>query len=232
MNAIVHFRCRDMNRREVENLLVDHMYFETKNILAVLGDPLPGEPETTPDPATHNRYACELVKQISDMNQGKYLPLPDRDEASRKGVETDFCIGIACYPEADDPEKELFIMGEKTKAGADFAITQMVFSAETYAAYIDRLKGTGIDIPVIPGVRPVTCMKHVEAAENIFGARVPTSLKEQLRGVTESFARRICLDFSVGLIDSLKDAGAPGAHMFTLNDVDMARDIMEALGER
>ena len=140
MNALVHFRCRDMNKREVENLLVDHMYFGTKNILAVLGDPLPGEPDTTPDPATHNRYACELVQQISDMNQGRYISLQDRPESRRNGIRTDFCIGIASYPDATDPEKEQFIMQEKTNAGADFAITQMVFSADTYSTYVDTLR--------------------------------------------------------------------------------------------
>jgi methylenetetrahydrofolate reductase (NADPH) len=231
MNALVHFRCRDMNRREVENLLVDHMYFGTRNILAVLGDPLPGEPENTPDPSTHNRYACELVRQISEMNRGKYLPLPDRPEAFRDGMQTDFCLGVACYPEADDQEKELFIMREKAKAGADFAITQMVFSAEAYARYVDRLKDTGTHLPVIPGVRPVTCMEHVQAAETVFGAIVPDDLKEKLKGVTEQMARDICIDFSVGLCTSLKEAGAPGVHMFTLNDVEMARDILDRLGE-
>jgi methylenetetrahydrofolate reductase (NADPH) len=231
MNALVHFRCRDMNKREVENLLVDHMYFGTKNILAVLGDPLPGEPETTPDPATHNHYACELVNQISDMNQGRYISLQDRPESRRDGIQTDFCIGIACYPEAKDPEKELFIMQEKTNAGADFAITQMVFSADTYTEYVDSLRSKGIKIPIIPGVRPVTCMQHVEAAETTFGANVPDELKQQLKNVTDIEARHICLEFSVNLINELKEQGAPGAHMFTLNDVTMARDILAGVGK-
>ena len=231
MNALVHFRCRDMNKREVENLLVDHMYFGTKNILAILGDPLPGEPESDPDPVTHNRYACELVQQITDMNNGRYISLKDRPESRRDGIRTDFCIGIACYPEAKDPDKELFIMQEKTNAGADFAITQMVFSTDTYAAYVDALRGRGIDIPVIPGVRPVTCMQHVEAAENIFGANVPDDLKQRLKGASDLEARHICLEFSVDLINGLKERGAPGAHMFTLNDVSMARDILDGLGK-
>lgn len=223
MNALVHFRCRDMDKREVENLLVDHMYFGTKNILAVLGDPLQGEEEKYLEPGTHNRYACELVRQISDMNDGKYLE-------NGQGLQTDFCIGVACYPEADDPEKEQFIMQEKAKAGAHFAISQMVFSADKYARYVDGLRSAGIDIPIIPGVRPVTCMEHVRAAETVFGANVPDSLKQELKGADEAMARKICVDFSVGLCGALEDAGAPGAHMFTLNDVGMARDILKGLG--
>lgn len=229
MNALVHFRCRDMNRREVENLLVDHMYFGTKNILAVLGDPLPGEAEKTPNSETHNIFACELVKQISDMNQGRYLGLTDDPEPYRGGVKTDFCIGVACYPEAEDLEKELFIMNEKTKAGADFGITQMVFSAQTYAVYIERLRKKGINIPIIPGIRPVTCMEHVDAAEFTFGANVPEHLKEKLKGASNDSARSLCLEFTEGLCKELKEVGAPGIHMFTLNDVDMAKEILARL---
>ena len=229
MNALVHFRCRDMNRREVENLLVDHMYFGTKNILAVLGDPLPGEPDTILDDNNHNRYASELVKQISDMNSGRYLALADEPSPFRDGMKTDFCIGVACYPEAEDDEKELFVMKEKAKAGAEFAISQMVFSAEAYSNYLNRLRGAGIDIPVIPGIRPVTCMEHVIAAEATFGASVPESLKVKLKSASTEIARKICIDFSVQLCNELKDAGAPGTHMFILNDVEMAKDITTRL---
>ncbi len=229
MNALVHFRCRDMNRREVENLLVDHMYFGTKNILAVLGDPLPNEPEKHPDPQTHNRYACELVRQISNMNHGKYLPLASDPEQYRKGMRTDFCIGVACYPEAEDMENELYVMGEKARAGADFAITQMIFNVGAYTDYLDGLRANGINISIISGIRPVSSLKHVKAAETIFGAKVPGSLKEALKSKSAGQAREICIDFSIGLIDELKAAGAPGVHMFILNDVGMARDILGRL---
>jgi methylenetetrahydrofolate reductase (NADPH) len=230
LNALVHFRCRDMNRREVENLLVDHMYFGTKNILAVLGDPLPDEPEKILDQETYNVYACELVKQISEMNRGRYLTLQDDKENHRNGVSTDFCIGVACYPEAEDPEKEIFIMEEKVRAGADFAITQMIFNANAYADYLDRLRENGIKIPIIPGIRPVTCKEHVHAAETIFGANVPESLKGKLNDSDKEAGRDICTDFSVGLCNELKSVGAPGVHMFTLNDVDLAKDILERQG--
>lgn len=226
MNALVHFRCRDMDRREVENLLVDHMYFGTRNILAVLGDPLAGEKKKTLDPKTHNRYASELVRQISDMNKGRYLSLPEEPGAHRPGVKTDFCIGVACYPESDEPEKELFVIGQKAKAGANFGISQMVFSAEAYFDYLDKIRSAGIRIPIIPGIRPVTCQKHVHAAEEVFKANVPVSLKKSLKGKLESQARKLCLDFTVKLCGALKDGGAPGVHMFVLNDVEMAGEII------
>lgn len=227
MNALVHFRCRDMNRREVENLLVDHMYFGTRNILAILGDPLPGEPANAINPETHHRYASELVKQISDMNSGLYLPMK-QGGGPRGGMKTDFCIGVACYPEAEDMEKELFVMGEKVAAGADFAITQMVFDADDYAEYLDALRSRGIKIPIIPGIRPVSCMEHVETAEKNFGVTVPESLKTRLK-CSGGEADAICLGFTLELIHDLKAMGAPGVHMFTLNDTEIIRKIMGAL---
>ena len=225
MNALVHFRCRDMNRREVENLLVDHMYFGTRNILAVLGDPLPGEPVKELDPATHNRYASDLVRQISDMNKGRYLAM-EHGKPPREGMKTDFCIGVACYPEAEDMEKEIFVMGEKFKAGADFAITQMIFDADVYSAYVKKLRKAGITIPVIPGIRPVTCAEHVAAAEKNFHANVPEPLKRSLENVHEKKANCICLDFTVELIQNLRKVRAPGVHMFTLNDVEIIQEII------
>ncbi len=228
MNALVHFRCRDMNRREVENLLIDHMYFGTRNILAVLGDPLPGEHTEPINPETHHRYASELVQQITDMNSGTYLPLKPGGE-QREGMKTDFCIGVACYPEAEDMKKELYVMGEKVKAGAKFAITQMIFDADDYGEYMDYLRSAGITIPIIPGIRPVTSMEHVEAAEKIFHATVPSSLKSKLHDSGDADTNAICLDFTRDLIKELKSMGAPGVHMFTLNDVDVIRTIMGSL---
>lgn len=225
MNALVHFRCRDMNRREVENLLVDHMYFGTRNILAVLGDPLSGEPVKKLNPATHNRYASDLVRQISDMNDGRYLAM-EHGGKPREGMKTKFCIGVACYPEAEDMDQEIFVMGEKTKAGAEFASTQMVFSASAYADYVHKLRNAGIKIPIIPGIRPVTCMEHVVAAEEHFHANVPESLKKALKNADEKKANKVCLEFTVQLIHDLKKVGAPGVHMFTLNDVEIIKDIM------
>ena len=227
MNALVHFRCRDMNRREVENLLVDHMYFGTRNILAVLGDPLPGEPVKKLVPATHNRYASDLVKQIADMNRGYYLSLATDTSEFRQGVKTKFCIGVACYPEPDDLDRELFIMGEKVGAGANFAITQMIFDAVSYSNYVKELRNRKITIPIIPGIRPVTCMEHVKAAEEHFHANVPRPLKKELKKADGRKANRICLDFTIDLIHDLKKAGAPGIHMFTLNDIEIIQHIME-----
>ncbi len=228
LNSLVHFRCRDLSKRDVENLLVDHSYFGIKNILAVLGDPISGEPESPLDPEYHNLYASELVGQINRMNQGQYLPLIGKTKP-REGIKSDFCIGVAAYPEAEDMEKELMVMSQKVNAGADFAITQMVFDADVYSNYVKMLRDNGIDIPIIPGIRPVTRSEHVRTAEEIFGANVPDSLKQGLEGLSPVDARQFCIEFSIDLCKKMKKAGAPGIHLFTLNDVDVVAEIVEGL---
>ncbi len=228
LNSLVHFRCRDMNKRDVENMLVDHTYFGIRNILAVLGDPIAGEPECPREPGQHNQYASELVGQIEEMNKGRYIPLKDASQP-RKGMDTDFCIGVAAYPEADDMEKELMVMEQKVANGAGFAITQMIFDADVYADYVAQLRNRGIDIPVIPGIRPVTKTEHVKVAEDIFKANVPESLKKALEGLEPQEARKVCIDFSVELCQKLREKGAPGVHLFTLNDISVVADIVSRI---
>ena len=227
LNPLVHFRARDLSKRDVENHLVDHFYFGIKNILAVMGDPIAGMPDQPPDPETHHRFASDLVHQIRDMNRGRYMRLHnDPPDTVRDGVAADFCIGVASYPEREDMSLEYTIMEQKREAGADFGITQMCFDATTYGRYVDTLKDRGVDIPVIPGIRPVTRLAHVDAAERIFGAAVPPELKRKLEGKDEQSAREVCLDFTVSLCREMRAQGAPGVHLFILNDVDIAGDVL------
>ena len=228
MTPLVHFRSRDHTRKEVENLLVDHTYFGIRNILAVMGDPVEGEPKSIPNARTHNRYASDLVKQIADMNEGKYLPLGK--EKIRKGERSDFCIGVAAYPERDWNE-ERKVMNAKVAAGADFAITQMFFEADTYIDYMGRVRKAGFKIPIVAGIRPVTRPEHVEAAERLFHAKVPKSLKRTIAGASQKKAREACVDYTVDLCKKVSAAGAPGVHLFILNDVELAEEIFGRVRE-
>jgi methylenetetrahydrofolate reductase (NADPH) len=228
MNPLVHFRSRDHSRREVENLLVDHMYFGIRNILAVMGDPVQGESKKLPDPRTHNRYASDLVAQIAQMNGGRYLPLPG-EKRPRLGVASDFCIGVAAYPERE-PGEERKVMRAKAKAGAEFAITQMFFDPWLYASYVKRMRAQGVKMPIIAGIRPVTRPEHVEAAERNFGVSVPAHLKRAIKADPRK-GRETCVEFTAALCAKVREAGAPGIHLFILNDVELAEEILVRVRE-
>ena len=225
MIPLVHFRSRDHTRKEVENLLVDHTYFGIRNILAVMGDPVAGDPKTLPNQRTHNRYASDLVRQIAGMNEGRFLPMDGDKTTYRKGELSDFCIGVAAYPERNWTE-ERKVMGAKVAAGADFAITQMFFEAKTYTDYVARVRKAGFKIPIVAGIRPVTRPEHVEAAERLFHAKVPPALKRAIAGGSEKKAREACIEYTVDLCGKVSAAGAPGVHLFILNDVELAGEIV------
>ncbi|MBI5001234.1 MAG: methylenetetrahydrofolate reductase [Euryarchaeota archaeon] len=228
LTPLVHFRSRDLTMRETENLLVDHKYFEITNILAVMGDPVAGDPPRPPAGKGRNKYASDLVRQIAGMNKGQYLPMPGDNCARRSGEPSTFCIGVAGYPERPWAE-ERRVMGAKSKAGADFAITQMFFTPQLYEKYLRRLRAADIRIPVIPGVRPLSRAEHVQAAEKTFGASVPPALKKALKGAGDTEGEEICLSFTVDLCRRLAEMDAPGVHLFILNDVEMARSIIGRL---
>lgn len=232
IEPLVHFRCRDLTKYQVENELVDHMYFDIKNVLAVLGDQSHGPNVPQMDNELYNLYASQLVKQMDRMRRGHYLPLPGQCEP-KKGEAFDFCIGVAVYPDAEDMEKELLIVKEKVKAGADFAITQMIFSAETYRGYVRMLRDSGLDIPVIPGIRPITRRKHLAAAKDVFGAKLTPQLEKMLKDTEadEEDLKDIWLEQTLDLCKEMKEAGAPGVHLFILNDVGIAEQVVLRLKE-
>lgn len=230
MNPLVHFRCRNHTKREVENLLVDHMYFGITNILAIMGDPVKGERAQRINPKTHNRYASDLVSQITGLNRGQYLPMHGEKAPYREGMKMDFCVGVAGYPERGISEERI-VMKAKADAGANFAITQMFFEAHLYESYVKRMRALGIKMPIIAGIRPVTTPEHVETAERMFRAKVPASLKNAIKGKKPREAREKCIEFTIDLCEKVARAGAPGIHLFILNDVGLAEDIVGRLRE-
>jgi methylenetetrahydrofolate reductase (NADPH) len=233
IEPLVHFRCRDLTKHDVENQLVDHIYFDIKNILAILGDALEGQEGPELDPEQYNIYASHLVGQMDRIRSGEYLALPGSD-VPKKGTRADFCIGVAAYPDAGDMEKEMFVIKEKVKAGADFAITQMIFDIESYKRYVMMVREAGIQIPVIPGIRPVSKKKHLIAAKEVFGAKLTPELTELLadEGTDNEEISARCLEYTLNLCAGLKESGAPGIHLFILNDVDLAEKVIKGLGER
>ncbi len=226
VEPLVHFRCRDHTKQSVENHLVDHHYFGIRNVMALMGDVAADGSNAELDPKSFHRHADQLVDQIRRMNEGEYMPLPGVDDA-RKGVSPDFCIGVAAYPEAEDMDFEInTVMRSKVEAGADFAITQMFFTSQAYFEYVDRLKGAGLNIPVIPGVRPMSTRRHIDVAKDTFKAQMPSWFQDKVVECDDKEVPGVCRDFTLDLISELKEGGAPGVHLFVLNDVQLAHSVI------
>jgi methylenetetrahydrofolate reductase (NADPH) len=154
VDAVPHLLCGGFTREQTEDALIDLNFLNVQNVLALRGDARQFESKFEPEPGGHE-YALDLVKQIEEMNKGKYLDLNIEN-----GQKTNFCIGIAGYPEkhfeAPNMELDLAWIKEKVDAGADYIVTQMFFDNQHYFNYVANCRAAGINIPIVPGLKPIT----------------------------------------------------------------------------
>ena len=215
IETIAHFVCRERTKQEIENEVIDLDYFDIKNILALRGDPPAGSKEAWDG---DYKYAYLLVEQIKNLNKGVYLPRINVDQDFRKGIKTDFCIIVAGHPE-EPIEEEIKHIKAKVDAGAEVIITQMIFSFEDYKNYVEKLRENGIKLPVIPGIRPIVSHKQAKSVETFFKVPVAEELKEGLeKAENEEEAKKFGINYTASMIKKLKEYGAPGVHLFLLND--------------
>lgn len=233
--ALAHFTCRDYTIEEIENNLMDHHYFGVSSILALRGDPPDGIPDHFKPAPNRHSYAWQLCEQIQNLNQGEYLVREGYDKKSsssrnRRGTPTNFCIGVAAHPEHEPHHEAVEFLGKKVEKGASFAITQMLFSAEPYKKYLDSCAAKGIHIPILPGIRIVTQLATAERMKSKFGVGVPDRYMSELaKAKSKEDGRKIGIELAYGLSQDLLSAGAPGIHVFIMNDENSGAELLLSL---
>jgi methylenetetrahydrofolate reductase (NADPH) len=232
MASVAHFTCRDYTIEEVENSLMDHHYFGIRNILALRGDPPDGKPDHFKPAPNRHIYAHQLVTQIAALNRGEYLIREGYDKTAgaanhRPGEKTGFCIGVAAYPEHTPYEEGLDFFEQKVRAGAQFAITQMIFSAEPYKRFVADLIKRKAHIPILPGIRILTNATTAKRMQSKFGIPVPHTLIERLEKCSSiDDSKKVGLDYATQLCQDLLKSGAPGIHVFIMNDAASAGQLL------
>ena len=214
---------------EVENQLVDHHFLGIRNILALRGDPPQGVSSWTPREGSHP-YAYQLVEQIRELNEGRFLERNGFSKTTREAM--DFTIGVACYPEHDDRAQHLKHFERKVEAGAEYAITQMLFCADSYARFIEEIAAAGCEIPILPGTRLLRSREQAAKMSARFGVHVPESYLRKLAATDrDPAAKSASLDAAQSLMEALKNAGAPGLHLFVLSETELASTAIRKIAK-
>ncbi|MEZ4892448.1 MAG: methylenetetrahydrofolate reductase, partial [Saprospiraceae bacterium] len=213
---------------ETENALIDLNFLGINNVLALRGDARQFEDKFIAEPEGH-KYALDLVKQIKGMNQGNYL-----DTDLQNGVPSDFCIGIAGYPEkhfeSPNIQSDMHFTKEKVKAGADYIVTQMFFDNKKYFEFVDTCRANGIDVPIVPGLKPLTRRYQLNSIPRKFFVNMPEDLvKATVKANDEDAVKEIGIEWCIAQSKELKAAGVPCLHYYTMGDTETVKRIAEAI---
>jgi methylenetetrahydrofolate reductase (NADPH) len=228
VDAVPHLICGGFSREETENALIDLNFLNINNVLALRGDARSFDGKFVPEPDGHT-YALDLVRQIDDMNRGKYL-----DEDISQGEKTDFCIGIAGYPEKHFESPNLRVDLEFTKAkvdaGAGYIVTQMFFDNQHYFDYVDACRQAGIQVPIVPGIKPLTKLHQLTSIPRHFFIDLPEALTHELQKANTPQARQqVGIEWCIMQSKELKARGVPCLHYYTMGDSEVIRQVAEAV---
>lgn len=215
--AVPHLICGGLSKYDIEDALIDMDLLGIDNVLALRGDPRHNEPQFTPHPEGH-AHAVELVRQIADMNRGRFI-----DGEVEECHHSKFCIGVAGYPEthsgAFSPEDDIRRLKQKIEAGAEYVVTQMFFDNGKYYDFVERCRDAGITIPIIPGLKPLVNERQVTTLPEIFSFEMPEALRkavEACRG-DKAKVKQVGLEWSVEQARDLKAHGVPAVHYYTMS---------------
>lgn len=228
VEAIPHLICGGFSKEETENALIDLNFLGVQNVLALRGDAAVNEKFFTPHPKGH-RYAEELVKQIIDLNEGKYL---EDDIISDRN--TDFCIGVAGYPEKhfESPNKEidLYYLKRKIELGADYITTQMFFNNDHFYNFSNACKDTGIDVPIIPGLKPLYNKRQITVVPSIFNTELPVDLCTEMdKAKTNEDCEKVGEEWLYEQCKDLLKNGTKILHFYTLGKPHVVYNVLKRL---
>lgn len=227
VDAIPHLICGGFSVEETENALIDLAFLGIDNVLALRGDARQFEDKFVPEPHGH-KFAKDLIKQIASMNKGAYL-----DTNIENGANTDFCIGVAGYPEKhfESPNlaQDIEYTKQKIEAGGDYIVTQMFFSNAQYFAYVDACRAAGIDVPIVPGLKPLTKKYQLNSIPRKFFINMPEELVKELDKATGDQIKEVGIEWCIHQSQELKKAGVPCLHYYTMGDAETTKRIVSAL---
>lgn len=213
ISVVPHIICSGFTREETEYALIDLQFLGITDLLLLRGDKAKHERDFSP---IGNRFATELQGQINNFNKGLFL-----DESKMKSHIVPFSYGMACYPEkheeAPNMESDLFYAKQKVDAGAEYLVTQMFFDNKKYYDFVEKCKAHGINVPIIPGIKPITLKNQLTVLPKIFRSDIPEEFATELNKCnSDADAVEVGVEWCTKQAKDLKAHGVPSIHFYSM----------------
>ncbi len=226
IESVPHLLCKGFTREETEDALIELHYLGIQNVMALRGDDKGFEKPLPPD-RSRNEYAVDLVRQIAAMNRGHYL------EDLLDATPTDFCIGVAGYPEkhfeAPNLTRDIQYLKEKVDAGAHYIVTQMFFDNRHYFSFVEKCRAAGITVPIIPGLKILTSRRQLVTIPRNFHVDIPEELTAEVESVSPEQAAEVGIEWAIRQSEELLSAGVPALHFYIMQSPRHVLKVVQAL---
>jgi methylenetetrahydrofolate reductase (NADPH) len=228
VDTVPHLICGGFSINETEDALINLRYLGIDNVLVLRGDAAKNETAFEPEPGGH-RYATDLLQQVVNLNAGIYL------EDDLKGTtKTEFCIGVAGYPEkhfeAPNMDTDLRFLKAKVDGGADYIVTQMFFDNAKYYNFVKACRNIGINVPIIPGLKPVYSKKQLTVLPKTFHIDLPNDLSnEMMKCKTDEEVEKLGTEWLLHQSKDLKKNGVQVLHYYTLGKPHVVANVVRNL---
>lgn len=228
VDTIPHILCGGFTKEDTENFLIDLDFLGIQNVVALRGDAVKNEIYFRPEKDGHN-YATELVTQIANLNAGIYL-----DDELQNSACTDFCIGVAGYPEkhmeAPSLDSDLHFLKQKIKNGAQYIITQMFFDNKKFFEFVEKCRKEGITVPIIPGLKPIATKKQLNMIPHRFKVDLPDDLiMEVVKAKDNDAVKQIGIEWCIAQSKELVQAGIPVLHYYSMGKAENIKAIAKEI---
>lgn len=228
VDAVPHIICGGFSKEETENALIDLNFLGIDNLLVLRGDPIKSEGIFVPEKDGH-AYASDLIQQVVSMNKGVYM-----EDDIQNAMPSDFCIGVAGYPEkhfeAPNLKFDLKCLKRKVELGADYVVTQMFFDNQKYFDFVRLCREEGINVPIIPGLKPITTKRQIQVLPSIFHLDIPEELADAIdKCKNNEAAKAVGIEWAIKQSKELMEFGVPCLHYYSMGKSDSVWKIASAL---
>ncbi|MBL0146010.1 MAG: methylenetetrahydrofolate reductase [NAD(P)H] [Chitinophagaceae bacterium] len=228
VDTVPHLICGGFSINDTEDALINLHYLGIDNVLVLRGDAAKNESSFEAEPGGH-KFASDLLKQVVDLNSGLYL-----EEDLKDTSKTKFCIGVAGYPEkhfeAPNMDSDLKYLKQKIDMGADYIVTQMFFDNEKYFSFVKACRDAGINVPIIPGLKPIYNKKQLTMLPKVFHIDLPATLSNEIIKCKEDAdVEKVGTEWLLQQSKELKAAGVPVLHYYTLGKPHIVGSVVKEI---